>query len=97
MQTRPHAFHIPVMGTGFTIDTPLRVARFGISSVMSLADDALVEQICAGLDARKRRIPWEEAGPLPVERMCREAQDTPQLVPLHPAAERFWRARGYLS
>jgi len=61
------------------------------------ADDALVQKICAGLDARKARIPWEEAGPLPVERMARDARDTPQLVPLHPAAERFWRERGYLG
>lgn len=38
-----HQFYIPVMGTGFTIDTPLRVARFGISSVISLADDVLIE------------------------------------------------------
>ena len=35
----PHTFHIPVMGTGFTVDTPLRVARFGISSVMAIGDD----------------------------------------------------------
>ena len=40
-----HTFHIPVMGTGFSLDTPLRVARFGISSVMSIVDDALVERI----------------------------------------------------
>jgi TRAP-type uncharacterized transport system substrate-binding protein len=60
------------------------------------ADDALVTQICAGLVARKARIPWEEPGDLPVERMAREAPDTPQTVPLHPAAERFWRSRGYL-
>ena len=40
-----HTFHIPVMGTGFTIDTPLRVARYGISSVISLVDDVLIEQI----------------------------------------------------
>lgn len=60
------------------------------------AEDALVGQICAALDARKARIPWENVGPLPVERMCRNARDTPQLVPLHPAAERFWRERGYL-
>lgn len=33
------------MGTGFTIDTPLKVARYGISSVMSLVDDILVEQM----------------------------------------------------
>jgi TRAP-type uncharacterized transport system substrate-binding protein len=60
------------------------------------ADDALVTAVCAGLDARKARIPWEEPGDLPVERMAREAPDTPQTVPLHPAAERFWRGRGYL-
>ena len=60
------------------------------------ADDDLVTQICAGLDARKARIPWEEPGDLPVERMVREAPDTPQTVPLHPAAERFWRSRGYI-
>jgi hypothetical protein len=40
-----HLFYIPVMGTGFTIDTPLRVARFGISSVVSLVDDLLIERI----------------------------------------------------
>lgn len=64
--------------------------------VHAQADDDLVTQICAGLDARKTRIPWEEPGDLPVERMAREAPDTPQTVPLHPAAERFWRRRGYL-
>lgn len=59
------------------------------------ADDTLVRQICAALDARKMHIPWEGDGPLPVERMGREAPDTPQTVPLHPAAERYWRSRGY--
>jgi hypothetical protein len=41
----PHSFHIPVMGTGFTIDTPLKVAKYGISSVISLVDDILIEQM----------------------------------------------------
>lgn len=41
----PHLFHIPVMGTGFTIDTVLRVAKYGISSVVSLCDDVLIEQM----------------------------------------------------
>ncbi|MCZ7646157.1 MAG: hypothetical protein M5U26_12860 [Planctomycetota bacterium] len=41
----PHTFHIPVMGTGFTIDTPLKVARWGIASVVSLVDDTLIEQM----------------------------------------------------
>lgn len=39
-----HSFHIPVMGTGFTIDTPLKVAKYGISSVMSV-DDNLMEKM----------------------------------------------------
>jgi len=33
------------MGTGFTADTPLKVARYGISSVISLVDDVLLEQL----------------------------------------------------
>jgi TRAP-type uncharacterized transport system substrate-binding protein len=60
------------------------------------ADDALVTNICAALLARKARIAWEEPGELPVERMAREALDTPQCVPLHPAAERYWKSRGFL-
>ncbi len=44
-QASPHLFHIPVMGTGFSIDTPLRVAKYGISSVLSLVDDVLIEQM----------------------------------------------------
>lgn len=58
--------------------------------------DRLVGQICAALDARKHLIPWQGEGPLPVERMARDAPDTPRDVPLHPAAEAFWRSRGYL-
>jgi TRAP-type uncharacterized transport system substrate-binding protein len=60
------------------------------------ANDAMVTAICAALEARKACIPWEEPGDLPVERMAREAPDTPQCVPLHPAAEQFWKSRGYL-
>lgn len=54
-----HTFHIPVMGTGFTIDTPLRVAKYGITSVISLVDDVLIEQI-RKLQCRKAEEPYEE-------------------------------------
>jgi len=40
-----HTLHIPVMGTGFSIDTPIKVARYGISSVISLVDDVLIEKM----------------------------------------------------
>jgi hypothetical protein len=36
-----HTFHIPVLGIGYSIDTPVKVARFGISSVISVMDDRL--------------------------------------------------------
>ena len=40
-----HTFHIPVMGTAFTAETPLRVAKYGIDSVIALADDVLLERL----------------------------------------------------
>ena len=33
------------MGTGFMIDAPLRIAKYGISTVLSLVDDVLIEQM----------------------------------------------------
>ncbi|TYR33893.1 hypothetical protein FXV77_16760 [Sphingobacterium phlebotomi] len=42
-----HTFHIPVLGLAFSIDSPLKVAKFGISSVMSIVDDELIERIRA--------------------------------------------------
>jgi len=62
----PHTFHIPVMGTGFTIDTPLKVARFGITSVVSLVDDILIEQM--------RRFHCTQAGE-PYEEIPEDAPD----------------------
>jgi hypothetical protein len=41
----PHTFHIPVMGLAFTIDTPIKVARFGINSVVSIIEDNLIEKM----------------------------------------------------
>lgn len=40
-----HTFHIPVLGLAYSIDSPVKVARFGISSVMSVVQDELVEQM----------------------------------------------------
>lgn len=38
-----HSFHIPVMGIAFTIDSPIKVARFGIDSVISIVEDHIIE------------------------------------------------------
>jgi len=54
------------MGTSFSIDTPLQVAPYGISSVVSLVDDALTEQM--------RRYHSEKEG-IPFEGIPRESED----------------------
>ena len=59
--------------------------------------DDLVMAFCKALEARKDRIPWQGEGPLPLDRMCRDTPETPLDIPLHPAAERFWRERGYMT
>ena len=61
-----HSFHIPVMGIGHSIDTPIRVAPFGISSVISLVDDLLLEQL---------RHYYCRANNLPCTAIPREARD----------------------
>ncbi|MBN1968308.1 MAG: hypothetical protein JXR48_11505 [Candidatus Delongbacteria bacterium] len=43
--SKEHTFHIPVMGIGYTADTPLKVAKYGINSTISLVDDILLEKL----------------------------------------------------
>jgi len=56
---KTHSFHIPVMGIGFTIDTPLKVAQYGIDSVISLVDDILLEKL-RKMYSEKFEIPYKE-------------------------------------
>jgi hypothetical protein len=53
-----HTFHIPVMGLGYTVDTPLKVAKFGISSVVSIMDDSLLEDM-RKIHSQKLNLPFE--------------------------------------
>ncbi|MBM2810669.1 MAG: hypothetical protein HW416_1428 [Chloroflexi bacterium] len=67
--------------------------------------DEYVTAFCEALEARKDRIPFFTPGPyslagdggLPLDRMCRDTPEGPLYIPLHPAAERFWRQQGYLA
>lgn len=54
-----HSFHIPVMGLAYTIDSPIRVAKYGISSVISIADDELIEKMSAFYH-QKFNLPYQE-------------------------------------
>ena len=44
-KTAEHTFHIPVLGIGYSIDAPVKVAKYGISSVMSLTDHWVIEKM----------------------------------------------------
>lgn len=54
-----HTFHIPVMGLAYTIDSPIRLAHFGISSVISITDDEVIEKMRA-FYSEKFDIPYQE-------------------------------------
>ncbi|MEO8515289.1 MAG: hypothetical protein ABI426_01025, partial [Flavobacterium sp.] len=58
-KTPIHTFHIPVMGLAYTIDSPIRVAHYGISSVISITDDELIEKMRA-FYSKKFSIPYQE-------------------------------------
>ena len=54
-----HTFHIPVMGIGYTIDTPLKVSHLGMDSVISLLDDILLEKL-RKMYCHKYSLPYAE-------------------------------------
>src|SRR6056297_669419 len=66
MFSTPHTFSIPVMGTGHSIDSPIRVGPYGINSVISIVDDLLVERI---------RKHYCEKFEMPYSNISRNAED----------------------
>jgi TRAP-type uncharacterized transport system substrate-binding protein len=58
--------------------------------------DALAKDFCRALDESKERIPWAKDEPLPMQQIVRDTDEGHLEVPLHPAAEQFWREQGYL-
>jgi hypothetical protein len=54
-----HTFHIPVMGLAYTIDSPIRVAHYGIDSIISIVDDELIEKMNA-FYSEKFQLPYIE-------------------------------------
>jgi len=58
-KTQPHSFHIPVMGLAYTVDSPIKVAKYGISSVISIVDDFLIEKMNEYY-SNKFKLPYQE-------------------------------------
>jgi TRAP-type uncharacterized transport system substrate-binding protein len=61
--------------------------------------DRLVTAFCEGLERRKDAIPWYDGNgrPLDLKMVTSDTREAPMAIPLHPAAEVYWRQRGYLS
>ncbi len=62
------------------------------------APEEMIYNFCAGMDARRDRIPWWDGkgAPLPLEKLCKDSREAPLYLPLHKGAERYWREAGYL-
>jgi len=61
-QNNPHTFHIPVLGLGYSMDTPVKVAHYGISSVISLVDDITMEKM-REFYCKKFNLPFQSISP----------------------------------
>ncbi len=59
--------------------------------------DSLVRDFCRALEESKALIPWAKAEPLPLAQMVRDSAEGHLEVPLHAAAEAYWREQGYLA
>ncbi|MEI8114904.1 MAG: hypothetical protein WCI54_14805 [Bacteroidia bacterium] len=58
----PHTFHIPVMGLGYTLDSPIKIAHYGMSSVISLVDDIMMEKM-REFYCQKFNLPFQAISP----------------------------------
>jgi TRAP-type uncharacterized transport system substrate-binding protein len=53
--------------------------------------------LCEAIEKRKQVIPTDNFKPLDLAQLCANDDEAPYDVPLHPAARRFYRERGYLK
>lgn len=81
-----------------TLDADIPTVDFSGFCIFTRSDlpDDVVEAFCEALVARQHSIPWQGGSSLPLAQMCIDAIDAPIPLPLHPAAEAFWRRCGYL-
>jgi TRAP-type uncharacterized transport system substrate-binding protein len=82
-----------------TLPADVETLDFSGWPVFTRADvpDEFIYEFCRALDQQKNVIPYQKAGPLPLERMWKSSDDTPLDVPLHAGAERYWSEAGYMK
>lgn len=98
---------LSAMGYRRAILTPARFA--GLGSEIQTVDfsgwpmvvhrdmpEEVAYALCEGLELRQTAIPADNDRPLDLAQLCRDDEEAPRDVPLHPGAERFYSERGYL-
>ena len=80
---------------GLTADVP--ALEFGGWALYCRADlpEDLAYQIVKAIDQRRDSIPVD-GDKLDMSRICRDTEEGPLCIPLHPGAERFYKDAGYL-
>jgi len=59
--------------------------------------DDVAYALCQAIENRKEFIPTDNYKPLEMAQLCSNDEEAPYDVPLHPAAKRFYRDKGYLK
>jgi TRAP-type uncharacterized transport system substrate-binding protein len=59
-------------------------------------DEEMAYALCAAIDARQGVIPVDDEGPLDMRKICRDTEEAPLRIPLHPGAKRYYQEKGYL-
>jgi len=59
--------------------------------------DDVAYSLCEAIERRKESIPTDNYKPLDIAQLCANDEEAPYDVPLHSAAKRFYRDRGYLK
>ena len=59
--------------------------------------DKVAYALCEAIEKRQNLIPTDNYKPLNIAQLCANDEEAPCDVPLHPAARRFYRQRGYLK
>ena len=57
--TKTHSFHTPVMGIAFTVDSAIKIAQYGMDSVIFISDDILLEKL-RKMYSNKFKLPYTE-------------------------------------
>jgi len=60
--SKAHTFHTPVMGIAFSVDTAIKIAKYGIDSVIFISDDILLEKL-RKMYSKKFNLPYTEISP----------------------------------